>query len=418
MGLQSKIRAYQAELLIAILFALLGGALQYREGREEVHELERAGPGEGEMEEELEVTIDTEKKAYHVILPERLLTVEEKKAYLKKAWKEVEEGFLEKGQELGHITERVHMQQQYADAMVTAEWKVELKNQEFDGTGTIDDLELPMGDQGEILEQLLTKEGATLEFTVRLICEDAMAEHTFLGRIYPKERKGMERLEYLLQQKIEESNKHTAYEKKMELPQEIENVQISWKKKAEHSGVKIWVLGLIMIVGLQARKRQQKKESEQKRKQKLELQYPEFVSQVALLLNAGMTMEMIFIRIGDNYKRTRERGKKEVYEELLVAVGQLKEGVAEGKVYEKFAERCGLPEYRRVCSYITQNLRKGSQALGSILDQEAKDAMQKRQSFAKKLGEEAETKMLLPMLCMLILVLVILIYPAIVVFQW
>ena len=61
---------------------------------------------------------------------------------------------------------------------------------------------------------------------------------------------------------------------------------------------------------------------------------------------------------------------------------------------------------------LTQNLRKGSKGLSELLRAEADQAFEERKAAAKKRGEEAGTKLLVPMFMMLSTVLLIVIVPA------
>ena len=61
---------------------------------------------------------------------------------------------------------------------------------------------------------------------------------------------------------------------------------------------------------------------------------------------------------------------------------------------------------------LSQNIRKGSNDLLYVLRQEADNAFVERKNVAKKLGEEAGTKLLLPMMMMLCIVMVIIMIPA------
>ena len=56
--------------------------------------------------------------------------------------------------------------------------------------------------------------------------------------------------------------------------------------------------------------------------------------------------------------------------------------------------------------------RKGSGGLTDLLEREASDAFEDRKKLAKKLGEEAGTKLMIPMFMMLVIVLIIVIVPA------
>ena len=61
---------------------------------------------------------------------------------------------------------------------------------------------------------------------------------------------------------------------------------------------------------------------------------------------------------------------------------------------------------------LVQNLKKGSNGILAALRQEAKNAFEERRNMARKLGEEAGTKLLLPMMLMLGIVMVLIIIPA------
>lgn len=62
-----------------------------------------------------------------------------------------------------------------------------------------------------------------------------------------------------------------------------------------------------------------KKEREKKRKALLELQYADMVSNLVLLLGAGMTVSKAWNRLTENYMNERQKRticRKEVYEEM------------------------------------------------------------------------------------------------------
>lgn len=77
-----------------------------------------------------------------------------------------------------------------------------------------------------------------------------------------------------------------------------------------------------------------------------------------------------------------------------------------------FGRRCETQEYIRLGALLSQNLRKGGKGLGQLLKTEAIQAQEERKAHAKRAGEEAGTKLLLPMFLMLAVVLVIVIVPA------
>ena len=90
----------------------------------------------------------------------------------------------------------------------------------------------------------------------------------------------------------------------------------------------------------------------------------------------------------------------------------MKEGSGIGECLDRFGSRVGLTEYRRFSSILAQNLKKGTRDVREQLQTEAKSAMEARRTNAKRLGEEAGTKLLGPMMCMFVIVLAVVLYPA------
>ena len=86
--------------------------------------------------------------------------------------------------------------------------------------------------------------------------------------------------------------------------------------------------------------------------------------------------------------------------------------MSEAQAYELFGKRTGLLQYMKFCTLIVQNLRKGSEDLLDILEYEVTDAFRERKESAKALGEEAGTKLLMPMMLMLVVVFAIILYAA------
>ena len=91
---------------------------------------------------------------------------------------------------------------------------------------------------------------------------------------------------------------------------------------------------------------------------------------------------------------------------------ELQSGRSEKEAYDHFGKRCQVQAYRKLCTLLSQNLRKGSNDLLRVLRQEADNAFTERKNLAKKLGEEAGTKLLLPMMMMLCIVMVVIMIPA------
>jgi len=145
-----------------------------------------------------------------------------------------------------------------------------------------------------------------------------------------------------------------------------------------------------------------------RRRLSIQLDFPDFVNKLTLLINAGMTVSKAWEKVSlDN------TGSSPLYMELSSAVQDIRAGIPEHKAYEEFAKRCRIPLITRFVSVILQNIRKGNAELVPILRVYANECWELRKSTAKKFGEEASTKLLLPMMLMFAAILLIVGMPAV-----
>ena len=129
-------------------------------------------------------------------------------------------------------------------------------------------------------------------------------------------------------------------------------------------------------------------------------------------MGAGMTIRNAFFKMGEDYKKQSNQRKRYVYEEIAMVCYELQSGRSETEAYDHLGKRCQVQAYMKLSALLSQNIRKGSNDLLRMLRQEADNAFTERKGLAKKLGEEAGTKLLLPMMIMLCIVMVIIIIPA------
>lgn len=93
-------------------------------------------------------------------------------------------------------------------------------------------------------------------------------------------------------------------------------------------------------------------------------------------------------------------------------VCEMDNGRGEIKAYQEFSERCDVQPYRKLVALLIAGQRVGSRRLMERLNEEADRVFAERKNAARRLGEEAGTKMLLPMMMMLIIVMGIVMAPA------
>ena len=138
----------------------------------------------------------------------------------------------------------------------------------------------------------------------------------------------------------------------------------------------------------------------------------EIVNKLTLYMGAGMTIRNAFLKLGEDYKKKGTGKRRYLYEEILQTCYELQSGKSEAEAYDSFGRRCQLQSYIRLSTLLVQNIRKGSNDLMEVLRREVVDAFADRKKTARKLGEEAGTKLLIPMMLMLCIVMVIIMIPA------
>jgi hypothetical protein len=210
---------------------------------------------------------------------------------------------------------------------------------------------------------------------------------------------------------IEEKETETFTEEYVQLPNEWEGRQIEFRRKIDHRSFMFLGLGILFVFLLILLEKQQMQETEKERVEQMMRDYPEIVGKLNLLLGAGMTVKNAWKKIVEDYER-KDKGIRYAYEEMGKAYREMQSGVLEKECYEHFGKNCGLRSYRKMGVLLSQNLRKGTKGLTDLLAIEAVAAYEERKTRAKRRGEEAGTKLLLPMFLMLGVVLVIVIVPA------
>lgn len=149
-------------------------------------------------------------------------------------------------------------------------------------------------------------------------------------------------------------------------------------------------------------------EKVKKRRLAIQLEFPDFVNKLTLLVNAGLPVARAWERIAAGTAKDTP-----LYMELKLTLQDIRAGKPEHRAYEEFAKRCRTHEITRFVTVILQNIRKGSSELVPVLRVFANDCWELRKNAAKRYGEEASTKLLLPMMLMFVAILLIAGTPAV-----
>lgn len=175
------------------------------------------------------------------------------------------------------------------------------------------------------------------------------------------------------------------------------------------------LLTLLSVVLLYTAKDRELRQKIKEREQQMCRDYPRIVSKLTLLMGAGATIRTAWDLVVSDYQRGREEGRETLryaYEEMVYTSREMQNGMAEAQAYENFGIRCRIPSYLKLSALLEQNLKKGNKGLTELLHAEVEEAFAERKELARCRGEEASTKLLAPMILMLIVVMLLILVPA------
>ena len=99
------------------------------------------------------------------------------------------------------------------------------------------------------------------------------------------------------------------------------------------------------------------------------------------------------------------------------ALAEIQSGRPESVAYEEFARRCKVKEVTKFVSVIVMNLRRGGAEVIPVLRQQGDECWEMRKAAAKQMGEEAGTRILLPLMIMFVGIILIVATPAVLSFN-
>jgi hypothetical protein len=403
----NKKKVVEVGVVCVLLLVLAGYVEETEHNLNSENQIARGSPGS--RSDQVELILDAgdvvKNYDYEVVVPAEGITQTQASEYFTQAKEEVEQTFYSDGDSAECVTASVHMEESYVDGLVRAEWSLDSYH--------------VMDTSGAIVEDALDEDGEMVQATAEMSCGDYREEYVFSFMVYPRELSGEERLLQAVQTAIEEQSakKGDSY---LTLPDEVDGVTLQWREKKQHLVWKVLFFEILVLILLRLAVLERAKTAEKERKEQMLLDYSDVVSKLLILLGSGMTLKQSWNRISAQYldkRQKKEIAQHYVYEEMLITNHAICDGESEHKAYQKFGERTGLGAYQRLMRILLQNMQTGSRGICQLLEQESQSALEERKALARKLGEEAGTKMLLPLMLMLGIVIAIIMVPAMLSFQ-
>ncbi len=202
-------------------------------------------------------------------------------------------------------------------------------------------------------------------------------------------------------------------DKYVEIPKDIMGYEVSMEKEENPSG-KIFGAGVLFCLIFVVLSLGRLKDKVEERDKALVKIYPSFVNKMWLYLGTGMTVKASFGYIIKDWSRVKGLYWENILiREIEYTLNQIDTGYDEAAAYVACGERLGLPIYKKLMRLISQNIKMGTKDLRILMETQVEQLLEERKEYAKKQGEEASTKLIFPMVVLLMVVMVIIMIPAI-----
>lgn len=368
-------------------------------GGEEEERIWIARPESGTKKQAVSFTVEETEEEWTFHVEPRAKTEAEMEAAFSETLQRLNELFGTKDGESLVITESIFLPQYLSDIGVDIRWE--------SSDATV------LSKDGTVHREQL-EERCEVTLRAYISVGEETREHWFLIEVLPYEEGSREALLYEAEQTLTELERKTEGEEGFYLPEEIGEVTVGLpEKKLSMAG--LLAAGVLLLpVALFLAKRQEKEKERKRRGDELLAAYPRLITKLTLYTGAGLSLRGAWERLAAEYRTVAERtGEKDALaEEVLVLAGELKNGTSEAKAYEAFGRRISLKPYLRCASLLVSQLQKGSGNMREGLEHEVQLAWELQRERAAKKGEEAQTKLLFPMMGMLFLVMGVVMIPA------
>lgn len=137
-------------------------------------------------------------------------------------------------------------------------------------------------------------------------------------------------------------------------------------------------------------------------------EFPDFVSKLALLTGAGLHVRQALRRLVGSPDAAHGLLQGEVARVLASIDG----GMPENQAWSELAEQCRIREIAALSGILIQHARLGGGEMSAELRRMASDSWEARKLAARRTGEEASAKLVLPLAILFLAVLLVSVAPA------
>ncbi len=407
---EDKLKAYYikkiSEVVCVLIIGLLFSGVNFFMGYAEHTIIDdkyitRNSYGQGELQAEVTAGFeDGSKEEVTLIIGERRYSETELERLYEQAIEELQKQIFPEGSNAEEVRGNLHLPETLDGYPFSIQW-------ESSNYAVVDY-------DGSIYNEELSSKGQIVNLSAVFEYYEFMREYVFSVCVLPPELSEIQFRQKALTESIEQNESKSVYEEKYVLPDSIAGERVEWEEKRENSVGVILLIAGITAIAIYYMKDYDLHKQVLERQEEMSDCYPEIVNRLVLYVGAGMTVRNAWRKIALDNKGKKDRGNKKgyIYQEMLFTCYEMDSGVAEGEAYERFGRRCGIQHYIKLATLLVQNMQKGNSTLLVQLKEEAETAFVERMNRARKKGEEAGTKLLMPMMLLLGMVMVFIMIPA------
>ncbi len=145
-------------------------------------------------------------------------------------------------------------------------------------------------------------------------------------------------------------------------------------------------------------------EKVKKRNEEISAAFPELMSKLALLVNAGMV-------VSDAWTDIARNGQGVLYEEMRRADEDIENGYSAREAYMGVAERCMNEDITKFISTLLQNMSKANAEMPLFLQNYSREAWNEKKARALQKGQAASSKLMLPIALIFVGILLMILIP-------
>lgn len=227
-------------------------------------------------------------------------------------------------------------------------------------------------------------------------------------KVFTKE----EQVEYELRN-IENGFNNEIDQKNILLPDKLKTgEEITWEKQKSSNTVSIIGILLIVMVAIYKNRFKEAQRERKRNEESIIRQLPEFVNRLVLLLNAGLVLNTALEKSIEGSMGFKKNENDYFYKKLrkiYILAHNTNESI--NKQFRDFAKESGVKELVRISNIINDNIHKGVELTGKLRT-ESEMLWINRKKDCEERGRLAETKLTLPLVIFLMVLIVITVTPA------